>query len=136
MRWLSRPLEQSHELAAQAAVGRDFKFYEEGTEPLRYPVHALLFILVSTLDITFTWIILSMGGVEVNPIAAAVIEGWGLNGAIAFKYALTVFVIVVAEAVGRHRDRPGRSLAVTAVVISAVPVVWSTLLLSGVALGF
>jgi len=106
-----------------------FRFFEEGITPLRYPVLYAAFITVATLDIAFTWVILSLGGIEVNPVARLVIDAWALNGAIAFKYALTLFVIVLCEAIGRHRDRAGRMLAVAAVAISAVPVVWSSGLL-------
>lgn len=112
-----------------------FQFLEQGVTPLLYPRAYLAFIVVSTLDIAFTWIILSMGGTEVNPVAALVINHWGLNGAIAFKYALTVFVIVLCEAVGRHRGSSGRALSITAITLSSVPVVWSTFLLLGVTLG-
>ena len=110
-----------------------FRLYETGITPLRYPGFYAMFIMVATLDIAFTWSILALGGVEVNPVARLVIDAWGLNGAIAFKYALTLFVIVLCEAVGRHRDRSGRMLALSAVGISAVPVVWSSFLLLSVA---
>lgn len=112
-----------------------FRFFEEGITPIRYPLFYAAFILVATLDIAFTWVILSLGGIEVNPVAAVVIDAWALPGAIAFKYGLTVFVIVLCEAIGRHRDSAGRMLAVTAVVISGLPVIWSSFLLSGVAAG-
>lgn len=121
--------------AIAVAVPEDipFRFFEEGITPLRYPVLYAAFITVATLDIAFTWVILSLGGVEVNPVARLVIDAWALNGAIAFKYALTLFVIVLCEAIGRHRDRAGRMLAVAAVVISAVPVIWSSSLLLSLA---
>jgi len=121
-------------LAPGAPEDVPFRFLEEGITPLRYPRLYALFILVATLDIAFTWKILSLGGEEVNPVARIVIETWALNGAIAFKYALTVFVIVVCEAVGRHRDRAGRMLAITSVAISSVPVVWSSWLLLSLAI--
>lgn len=111
-----------------------FRFFEEGITPLLYPVLYALFITAATLDIAFTWAILSLGGVEVNPVARLVIDGWGLNGAIAFKYALTVFVIVLCEAVGRHRSGAGRMLAIAAVVMSSMPVLWSSGLLLSLAL--
>ncbi len=137
-RSLRRPPVETTPVAAAAvpaaAAEPGFRLLEEGITPLRYPVLYALFIVVATLDIAFTWKILSLGGVEVNPVARIVIEAWGLNGAIAFKYALTVFVIVVSEAVGRHRDRVGRSLAIASVGVSSVPVLWSTWLLTSLAL--
>ena len=62
-------------------------------------------------------------------VAAAVIELWGLGGAILFKFGLTLFVIMMCEIIGRHDDRRGKWLARFAVIISATPVVYSILLL-------
>ena len=94
-----------------------------------YPNAYVWLVFVSALDIMLTWAILQRGGTEVNPIAATVIEEWELPGAIAFKFALTLFVIVASEIVGRRRGRLGCWLARTAVGVSALPPAWSLLLL-------
>lgn len=86
-------------------------------------------IFISSLDIMLTWKILSRGGIEVNPVAAIVIDAWGMHGAIAFKFALMMWVIVACEILARLRRSAGRFLATAAVVISATPVVWSLFLL-------
>jgi hypothetical protein len=86
-------------------------------------------IFVSSLDIMLTWKILDRGGVEVNPVANAVIEAWGMQGAIAFKFALMMWVIVACEILARLKRSAGRFLAGAAIVISASPVVWSLFLL-------
>jgi hypothetical protein len=85
---------------------------------------------ISSLDIMLTWKILSRGGIEVNPIAAVVIDAWGMHGAIAFKFALMMWVIVACEILARLKRSAGRFLAVSAIVISASPVVWSLFLLA------
>ena len=100
--------------------------------PVLYPNEYVWFVLVASLDVMFTWAILQRGGTEVNPIARLVIDAWALPGAIAFKYALTVFVIVVCEIVGRQRPQTGRRLAWVAVAVSAVPPVYSWVLLASV----
>lgn len=87
-------------------------------------------VLVSSLDIMLTAKILQRGGIEVNPVAAVVIDMWGMQGAIAFKFALMTWVIIVCEVLARMRHRAGVVLAVGAVVLSAAPVVWSLFLLS------
>ena len=87
-------------------------------------------ILISSLDIMLTWKILDRGGMEVNPLAAIVIDAWGMQGAIAFKYALMMWVILACEFLARMRGNAGRLLAYTAVVVSATPVVWSLFLLA------
>lgn len=86
-------------------------------------------IFVSSLDIMLTWVILRNGGEEVNPVAELVIDAWGLNGAILFKFALVLFVIVACEAVARVRPVTARLLIWFGVLISAFPPVWSVGLL-------
>jgi hypothetical protein len=98
--------------------------------PMRYQSAYAWLLLLSAADVMFTWHILRRGGVELNPVARLVIDTWDLPGAIAFKFALVLFVIVSCEIVGRKRDRWGRGLAATAIGIAAVPVAWSLVLLS------
>ena len=85
----------------------------------------LWFILVSSMDIMLTWRILRGGGHEVNPVAKLVIDSWGLPGAILFKFALMLFVIVACEIIGRKQPHTGRILIIIAISISSLPVVWS-----------
>lgn len=99
--------------------------------PMRYPNAYVWFVFVSSMDIILTWFILYLlEGREVNPIAEAVIANFGLPGAIGFKFAIMLFVIVMCEIVGREKDETGRMLSRIAVIISSVPVVWSTLLIT------
>ncbi|MEY3022320.1 MAG: hypothetical protein RIS86_1518, partial [Planctomycetota bacterium] len=87
-------------------------------------------VFVSSLDIMLTWRILDRGGTEVNPVAALVIDAWGMHGAITFKFAVMTGVIVMCEVLARMRLSAGRFLATAAVAISAAPVAWSLLLLA------
>ena len=96
---------------------------------MRYQTGYVWFIFVSSLDIILTWVILRKGGVEVNPIAKLVIDSWGLPGAIGFKFALMLFVIIACEIVGRTRDALARKLIILGILISSFPVVWSLTLL-------
>ena len=97
--------------------------------PMRYPNEYVWFLLFSSMDVMLTWAILIMGGAEVNPLAALVIDQWGLPGAIAFKFSLILVVVLTCEAIGRKVDRAARNLAQAAVVISAMPVMFSLALL-------
>jgi len=97
---------------------------------MRYQTGYVWFIFVSSLDIMLTWLILSKGGSEVNPVAKLVIDAWGLPGAIIFKLSLMLFVIIACEIVGRKSDLKGRVLALVAILISSFPVVWSLTLLT------
>ena len=96
---------------------------------MRYQSAYLWFIFVSSLDIILTWVILRKGGVEVNPIAELVIDSWGLPGAIGFKFALMLFVIISCEIVGRTRDALARKLIILGIQISSFPFVWALSLL-------
>jgi len=97
---------------------------------MRYPNCYVWLVLVSTLDIILTKLVLELWfGYEVNPIARAVIGHMGTPGAVALKFGIVVFVIIMCEVIGRYRDRDGRVLATGAVLISAVPVVYSFALL-------
>jgi hypothetical protein len=95
---------------------------------MRYQNGYAWLLLLSAADVMFTWHILRRGGEELNPVARLVIDTWDLPGAIAFKFALVLFVIVSCEIVGRKRDRWGRGLIATAIGIAAVPVAWSLVL--------
>jgi hypothetical protein len=96
---------------------------------MRFPNEYVWLIFFSSLDIMLTWTILARGGREVNPVARLVIDAWGLAGAILFKFALMMLVIIVCEVVARQRPPTATRLARLAVVISAVPVVYSLALL-------
>ena len=88
------------------------------------------FILVSSLDIALTWVILSKGGIEVNPVASMVITYWGFGGAIAFKFCLALFVIMTCEYISRQRMKTGRQLIRVGIFISSIPVGYSLFLLA------
>jgi hypothetical protein len=96
---------------------------------MRYPNEYVWFLFLSSMDVMLTWAILTRGGREVNPVAKEVIFEWGLPGAIGFKFALMLFVIVSCEVIGRQRDRLARNVAQIAIVLSALPVAYSLLLL-------
>lgn len=100
-----------------------------GAPEMRYQSAYVWLIFFSSLDIMLTWAILRRGGEEVNPVAKQIISLWGLHGAIVFKFALMLFVIVSCEVIGRRRDKAGRRLAYLAVAISAFPVTYSFALL-------
>ena len=55
-----------------------------GDSPLKYQQAYLWLVLVSAMDIMLTWIVLYVGGKEVNPIAEYVIRSTGLAGMLTF----------------------------------------------------
>ena len=96
---------------------------------VRYPAQYTWLVFVASLDLMFTWIVLHRGGQEVNLLADAVIDAYGLWGLSAFKFGFVLFVICLCEIVGRRRHGAGRFLAVTAVALNCIPVAMAAYLL-------
>lgn len=97
---------------------------------MRYPNAYAWLLLLSAMDIMLTWVILHFGGREVNAIARHVIDHYGLNGVIIYKFVLILFFILVCEVVGSMREPTGRMLSKISVAIASIPIIWSMLLLS------
>lgn len=95
--------------------------------PMLYPKSYKWFVFVSALDVVLTWLILLVGGSEVNVLADAVITSAGLKGVLIFKFCLVLLVVVICEVVGRRRPRAGQKLALLAIAVTSVPVVLSVL---------
>jgi hypothetical protein len=97
-----------------------------GLPEMRYQNAYVWIILVSSLDIILTLlVVLLWEGHEVNPVADFIITEWGFGWAIVFKFALVMLAIVICEVVGRFDDLAGRRLSVTALAISALPVLFT-----------
>ena len=92
---------------------------------MRYPRPYAWFVVVSALDIVFTWTVLLLGGKEVNAIADMVIAFAGAKGIIIYKFCLVVLVIVLCEVIGRRRNKVAKRLAEWSVALTAIPVVMS-----------
>ena len=78
---------------------------------LLYPGVYIWYVILASCDISLTWIILSLGGREENALANWIFEHGGLVGAVIFKFATVVIVVVICEFVGRHRNKTGRRVA-------------------------
>ncbi len=100
------------------------------TRPMLFPNAYTWLLLLSAMDIMLTWVILSHPhGQEVNALANMVIQRFGLEGAIIYKFGLVLFFIVLCEFIGRLRLSSGRGLSRVGIAIAAFPVVWSLWLL-------
>lgn len=98
---------------------------------MRYQDAYVWFLFLAAGDVMLTWFILERrGGSEVNPVADLVIRSWGLWGAIGFKFSLVLFVIVVCEIISRRNAKRADFLVGTAIVVSAMPVLYSLGLLA------
>ncbi len=90
-----------------------------------YPRTYKWFVFISAVDVVLTWFILLLGGIEVNPVADAVIANAGLQGILIYKFCLVLVVVLSCEVVGRRKPWVGRNLARVAIAITAIPVVLS-----------
>jgi hypothetical protein len=91
-------------------------------QPILYPAAYRWVIFFAALDVICTWIILALGGRELNALARAAIEAGGLPAMLAYKFALIAFVLVLCEHIGRRKHTTGRRLARAAIVLNAFPV--------------
>ncbi|MCA9282370.1 MAG: hypothetical protein H6812_03940 [Phycisphaeraceae bacterium] len=91
--------------------------------PILYPRIYPWYLLLASLDVMLTWVVLSMGGVELNTVAAWVIDRHDVTGMVMLKFATVLFVLCACERIGYEKDNVGRRLATFAVLINCVPVV-------------
>jgi Domain of unknown function (DUF5658) len=89
--------------------------------PMRYSRFYPWFVLLASLDIMVTWVVLTMGGQEVNSVAAWALGMGGLFGLIGLKFASVVVVVLICEAIGPRNEQAGRRLAFGSIAISAIP---------------
>lgn len=91
-----------------------------------FPDHYCWYLLACTIDLVLTNTLLNhFGGIEVNGLAAGIIEAGGFWGLIAFKMATAVLVISICEHIGRSRTSTAKRVAEWAIAISAIPSVLS-----------
>ena len=90
---------------------------------MRYENCYVCFVFLSSLDLILTWWILKAGGCEVNPVADWIISDYGRFGLLTFKFGLVIFVILLCEFIGQHKDGLGRFVARLAVGLTSVPVI-------------
>jgi hypothetical protein len=100
-----------------------------GSRPALYEDRYAWFVLVSALDLMLTWIILHVGGREVNAVAAAILDRYDLPGLVVFKFSLVTVVIVLCEIIGRLNMRAGQRLASSAIAITCIPLLIAVLML-------
>lgn len=91
--------------------------------PVLYPDIYAWYVFFAALDFLCTWLVLSVGGYEANPIAAYVLQQRGLAGMGLYKFILVAIIVTICEIVGRMRYRRGKLLALTCVIITITPVV-------------
>lgn len=91
--------------------------------PLTYPNTYTWLLLVSTLDILLTYVVLTLGGVEVNPVANWLLTHLDWYGLMLLKFTIVLFFIGICEAVARHDKPKGQRLAIYGIALTCVPLI-------------
>lgn len=92
-------------------------------KPILYPTAYRWVIIAASLYVICTWLILALGGAELNILARKVIEAGGLPAMLAYKFALIALVLIICEHIGRLRFNTGRRLALAAAALNIFPAV-------------
>lgn len=91
--------------------------------PILYPKTYAVFLLVAALDVICTWVVLLLGGREINALANMFLQRWDVQGLLALKFGVCVMVLLTCEFVGRRRPITAVRLATAAIVMNCFPVV-------------
>ena len=100
-----------------------------GIPGVKFPDLYCWYVLASTLDILFTYIIIEVyKGYEANQIAAGIFAKHGWPGMIALKYATVLIVLTICEVVALKSEKLANALAIFAICVGAFPVLWASVL--------
>ncbi len=86
------------------------------------------FIFVNVLDIFMTYILLTFGAIEANPIANFFLLRFGFNGMICFKLAITAGVCVIAQIIAAESIAKAKGLLALGTIVVGAVVAYSTYL--------
>ncbi len=94
--------------------------------PILYPKTYAAFLVVATMDVVCTWVVLALGGRELNAFANMLLQRWDVHGLLALKFSVCVMVLITCEFIGRRRPATAVRLAIAAIVLNIFPVVVGT----------
>ncbi|MEM7477822.1 MAG: DUF5658 family protein [Planctomycetota bacterium] len=87
------------------------------------------FILANVLDFYMTYLLLSNGAIESNPVADFFYKNWGFQGMLYFKLLSVAFICVLAQAIARRSLNHARFVLLIGTAIVGFVVVYSGWLL-------
>ncbi|MBX3389915.1 MAG: hypothetical protein KF691_10730 [Phycisphaeraceae bacterium] len=99
--------------------------------PILYPKTYAVFLLVAAMDVICTWIVLSLGGREINALANMFLQRWDVHGLLALKFGVCVMVLLTCEFIGRRKPMTAARLVMAAIVLNCFPVVVGTAQVAG-----
>ncbi|MEM1108344.1 MAG: DUF5658 family protein [Planctomycetota bacterium] len=89
---------------------------------LRLPGAYLSYVGLSAMDALGTFLILALGGVEVNPVANAVLTHLGFPGMVLYKFIIVTLVILMCERIVREKPHAARRVMALAIGVTCIPV--------------
>jgi hypothetical protein len=95
-----------------------------------FPKGYVWFVFISAMDVMLTWVVLHLGGREVNALADRIIWRFGLPGLVVYKFALVILVVAICEVVGRRKHETARQLLSVGIMLTCMPVVLALALLA------
>lgn len=121
---------EQHAYAARAAAERQRRHAKSFmTRKLPLQDQTTVFILVNSLDIFMTYVLISLGAIEANPIANYFLEKYNFNGLIFFKLVIVAAVCVIAQIIAAKSVRKGKDLLNFGSLLVAAVVAYSCWLL-------
>ncbi len=95
-------------------------------KPLPLFKESLLFILANSLDVFLTFFLISLGTFEeANILARTILENFGFNGLIVFKYSVVFFVLCVIQLLANYSFETARLIIKTGIVVISLVDLWS-----------
>lgn len=107
------PNQQQHAQAARAAAAAERqRRYMQSFMTRKLPLQnaTTMFIFINTLDIFMTYVLISLGAIEANPIANYFFAKFNFNGLIFFKLVIVAGVCVIAQIIAASSIRKGKDL--------------------------
>ncbi|MBX3380438.1 MAG: hypothetical protein KF805_10110 [Phycisphaeraceae bacterium] len=91
--------------------------------PILYPKTYAAFLMVAAMDVICTWVVLALGGREINAFADMFLQRWDVQGLLALKFGVCVMFLVTCEFIGRRQPLTAVRLATAAIVLNCFPVI-------------
>lgn len=94
-------------------------------QSLRLPKHHIWLFFAAVCDVLFTLLVLRSGGIELNPLANAVLDLGGFPAMTVFKVLCLVALVVACEWIARSRFDTAHRLEIGVVGLWFMPPVFA-----------
>jgi hypothetical protein len=100
-----------HHVRSTRPAARQYRYVQNlVTRKLPLQDETTMFIFINTLDIFMTYVLISLGAIEANPIANHFFAKYNFNGLIVFKLVIVAVVCLIAQVIAATSIRKGKTL--------------------------